>query len=220
MKRIITVLMVSIFTLGLSAAVASANDGPPGPVIPPDANHADHPARPCNGDNSGPYRAEKCPPAPKPPVVCPPGTVPNPMMDGAGHKAQARAAKARKARRARHARHHGKGDDHGDKNHGDKNHGDKKHDDKPKPPKQPDCVPAPPVVVPPVQPPAVVPPAVTPPATTPVAAPAAPAATTPVVQGVAKKVAAKKRAAKRKAARKRATQKARKRAEAGPKFTG
>ena len=215
MKRIITVLMVSIFTLGLSAAVASANDGPPGPVIPPDANHADHPARPCNGDNSGPYRAEKCPPAPKPPVVCPPGTVPNPMMDGAGHKAQARAAKARKARRARHARHHGKGDDHGDKN-----HGDKKHDDKPKPPKQPDCVPAPPVVVPPVQPPAVVPPAVTPPATTPVAAPAAPAATTPVVQGVAKKVAAKKRAAKRKAARKRATQKARKRAEAGPKFTG
>ena len=209
MKRIITVLMVSIFTLGLSAAVASANDGPPGPVIPPDANHADHPARPCNGDNSGPYRAEKCPPAPKPPVVCPPGTVPNPMMDGAGHKAQARAAKARKARRARHARHHGKGDD----------HGDKKHDDKPKPPKQPDCVPAPPVVVPPVQPPAVVPPAVTPPAT-PVAAPAAPAATTPVVQGVAKKVAAKKRAAKRKAARKRATQKARKRAEAGPKFTG
>ena len=80
MRRIITVLMVSIFTLGLSAAVVSAHNGPPGPVIPPDANHADHPARPCNGDNSGPYRSEPCP---VPPVVCPPGTAPqdNGMMD-------------------------------------------------------------------------------------------------------------------------------------------
>jgi len=77
MKRIITVLIASIIVLGMSAVMASADepmkmDDQPGVVIPPDADHADHPARPCNGDNSGPYRSEDCPPVVQPPVVVPP----------------------------------------------------------------------------------------------------------------------------------------------------
>jgi hypothetical protein len=83
MKRIIITLAVSVFALGMSATSASADNGREpgkpanGPVIPPDKDHADHPARPCDGDNSGPYRAEDC--VPKKVTIChvPPGNPSN-----------------------------------------------------------------------------------------------------------------------------------------------